>query len=173
MTMPKITVPSKPEAPAEDVKERLEKLVQCPLFKGIGSERLAPVASLCRITECYRGQTLMEEGNTARELLFILSGKVEVRVESISPNMEVGITRLGPREILGETLLLGHEIRHVTVMASERCTILHLPAEELLEMIAEDAVFGRTVLQNVAEVLAYRLRRTNQRLVNQMRHLCF
>lgn len=146
-----------------------ELLAVCPLFEGMPprwAERLAPA---CHVEMLYRGQTLREEGMLAGELVFLLQGRLEIRMESITPHFEMPVGRVSAGEVVGVRLLLGESAAAETLVALSEGEALLIPAARSLALAREDPVALAVLMGNVAKVLARRLERSNQRLLSMMR----
>lgn len=144
-------------------------LPQVRLFAGLPPEALDAIASITTTFHAYRGQTIIEEGDPARELFVVLSGRVRIQIESITPYVEVGITRLGSGEVAGEIALLSEEPRSATAIAMEPCELARIPAGELRTLVNAHPEWGRIVMENLAHVLANRLNSMNRRILNFIR----
>ncbi|MBI5154605.1 cyclic nucleotide-binding domain-containing protein [Candidatus Poribacteria bacterium] len=144
-------------------------LSRSELFHGLAPEILTALAAECSLIATYQGQTLIEEGETGSDVMLLISGRVSVHLESISPAIEVCITKLGAGEVFGEMALLGNDLRSATVVASEPCEVLRIPGALLKAMIDENSAAGMTLMRNLSALLAERLRIMNRRLLNLMR----
>ncbi|MDK2971466.1 MAG: family transcriptional regulator, cyclic receptor protein [Candidatus Sumerlaeota bacterium] len=154
-----------------DTQDKGLLVIGCPLLRGVARDALEEVVRDSTAVVAYRGQTLMEEGELATDVFHVVKGRIELRVESISPNMEVEIAKLGEGEVFGETILLDEQRRHVTAVASEPSILLQIPAVTLRGTCRKNPQAGAVIYRNAAEILAARLRRANQRMVTYLRRL--
>ncbi|MCB2155796.1 cyclic nucleotide-binding domain-containing protein [bacterium] len=155
--------------PANERQRILGLLRGSPLFEEIDEIDLETIADLSSLFTTYRGQTLLEEGEEGRDVLIIVSGRVGIHIESIAPYVEVGITRLGPGEVIGEMALVGGQVRSATAVAIDPCEILVVNGEELCRMFDEQPNLAMRMMRNVSRILSERLRQMNRRMVNLMR----
>lgn len=151
----------------------LPELHNVELFEGLPDEALAKIAALAVPVYAYPGQTLIEEGEPGREIYLILSGKVKVQIESITPYVEVGITKLTVGDVLGEMALLGDDPRSATVVAIEPTDLAQIRADHLMAMVKTNPLWEAAVMRNLSSVLARRLRWMNRRLVTYVRSRYF
>lgn len=151
----------------------LEVLARSDLLRGVPDGPLEQLAAHCMEQRAYRGEALIEEGDPAGDVLIIVSGRLEVHIESISPFVEIGLMRLGPGETAGEMALLEDEPRCASVVAIEPSQVFRIPADVLRGLAEEDAAFGCLLHKNLSRQLGRRLKAMNRRLVNIMRARSF
>ena len=149
--------------------DMLAVLGQIPLFQGLPEEALDEIIAQTTIFQAYSGQTIIEEGDEARELYLLLQGRVKIQVESITPYVEIGITKLGTGEVLGEMSLLGPQPRSATVVTLEKSELARIPAQPLIEIAEDNSDWGVVLMRNLAQVLSDRLRCMNRRMLNYVR----
>ncbi len=139
------------------------------LFQGIEAEHIAKVTDSSELVATYRGQTIMEEGEAANDLFLIVHGRVSIHVETISPYMEICLTKLGPGEIIGEMALFPNNHRFSTVISEEACELIQMQGNMIRQIAEEFPLQGMILMRNVAEILGHRLNHSNQRMVNMIR----
>lgn len=119
-------------------------LKQLSALAGAGEERLAE-----------KGETVFRENDDARELVFLIEGRLELRshgnhlAEVPSPGLvgEMGVLRKRPRV--------------ATATAKVPCRYLALAAEEFRRLVDEDPALGRRFYENLSAVLMGQLERHN------------
>lgn len=139
------------------------------LFADIPDSVLRDIVALATPMTAYNGQTLIEEGDDSRDLFILLAGKVKIQIESITPYVEIGITKLGVGEVIGEMALLQNGPRCATVVAVEACELARIPAGSLQELMGRNPHAGVLLMRNLARILADRLRGMNRRMINYVR----
>lgn len=140
-----------------------------PLFTDLPDEAIGQIIAFSRREDCYRGQTIIEEGDPGDDMVILLSGRVGVQMESINPHMEIAISRLGAGEVIGEMALLDDSPRSATIVALEACAIVRVPSEHLNLVFMEHPEWGMLFMRNLAASLSERLRMMNRRLLNMIR----
>ena len=97
-----------------------------PLFRNLDASRIAAIAALLRTRQTERGERLVRKGDEADSMYFIVSGEVEVDVETgVQPH------RLGAGEFFGEVALIASRTRTATVTAATGCKLLVLHKRDL------------------------------------------
>lgn len=122
-----------------------------PLFSGLTGNELDRLEELGEKRSFAPGAALVREGETATELLVLLSGKAEVKKrEESRPEVEHVIGQIDPGEVIGEVALFDGKPRSATVVALDPTTAFVLALPHL-------SAQPRLVL-NVARALAARVR---------------
>ncbi len=92
-----------------------------PLFSGLDAARIAAIAGLLRARRVERGERLVKKGDEADSMYFIVSGEVEVDLETgVKPH------RLGAGEFFGEVALIASRTRTASITAATACRLLVL-----------------------------------------------
>jgi len=151
----------------------IDLLRHCPILEGIQPEACEELAEQARFEELHAKQTLAEEGSPASKIYFILRGRIEVRMESVSPNVEVPVGRLGSGDVLGERLLLGESTWSETAVAITAGEALIIPVPHLRTLLCRDTETAAMVYASVARSLARRLDLSQQRVMNVVRRTHF
>ncbi|HET6469304.1 MAG TPA: cyclic nucleotide-binding domain-containing protein [Geminicoccaceae bacterium] len=111
-----------------------------------------------RRTSFQPGQTVFAQGDASNYAYFIISGKIEIALDTAQGRTP--LSALGAGEVFGEMGLIESGPRSATATALEDTRCLALDAEELLGLLESDpkeaVVFVRTLI--------HRLREANRRL---------
>jgi len=111
--------------------------------------------------KCSRGQKVYSQGDTAKSMFFIQTGKVKITVASAGGKKAV-LALLGPRDFFGEGCLVGASAtRTSTATALEPSRIFRIGKQTMLQAVHTQSQFAETFL---TAVLA--------RNVNQEEDLC-
>lgn len=102
------------------------------------------------------GETLIEEGDTAKEAFFLYAGRVAVYKRF--PEGEKHLTDMDEGNLLGEMAYLLNEARTASIRAKTEVTALVLPPEMLEELMRYSAPLSRRIIASLAQ----RLMRMNQ-----------
>jgi voltage-gated potassium channel len=129
-----------------------------PLFSNLDASRIAAIAALLRTRQVERGERLVRKGDDADSMYFIVSGEVEVDVETgAKPH------RLGAGEFFGEVALIASRTRTATVTAATGCKLLVLHKRDLHGFMEAHPEFAdlirETARRRIAEIDAPRLAR--------------
>jgi len=102
------------------------------------------------------GETLIEEGDTAKDAYFLYAGQVAVYKRF--PDGEKHLTDMDEGNLLGEMAYLLNEARTASIRAKTEVTALVLPPEMLEELMRYSAPLSRRIIASLAQ----RLMRMNQ-----------
>jgi len=125
------------------------------LFGGLSEEQTRRLASVCTVSEFAPGQTLFREATAGGELLVIMSGEVEVRVNGET----VGKVTRG--ECLGELSLLTATPHHVTAVARTGVEAALLTRAELVQLVRQRPDIGVLIYRNLAVDVGQKLLRSD------------
>ena len=105
-----------------------KSVAQVPLFHGLEATRIAQIARLLKRQPMPADTVIVERGDTADAMYFILSGEVEVALEPTP-------VRLGKGQYFGEIALLRDTARTATVTAVENTELLVLEVADFRKLI--------------------------------------
>ena len=100
-------------------------VAKVPLFRSLDAARIAAVAGVLRARRAERGERLIRKGDQADSMYFIVSGEVEIDLESAAPK-----GRLGAGDFFGEIALIADRTRTATVNAVSTCKLLVLHKDD-------------------------------------------
>ncbi len=143
--------------------ETAEFLATLPLFEGRETPELLEVARLVRRRTVREGELLWQQGEEARELVFVVEGSLaaSLHVPGARP-VEMG--RAGRGETVGEIALLDGGEHTMSVQAAEGGTVLALSRPDFAAMLARRHPATFSLKRRLASLLTARLR-------NQLAHL--
>jgi CRP-like cAMP-binding protein len=127
--------------------EYLDRLRSVPLFAQCTDAELKQIAGLGTEISLPAGQTLMTEGETAREAFLLEAGHVTVTRHG------AGVARFGPGDFFGEMALIGNRPRTATVVADDEITVRAFHQTEFRQMMNEVPSIAVGLLQTMAERL--------------------
>lgn len=113
--------------------------------------------------------TIVHEGEQARDVFLILSGTVEVRgtVElEEQRRVHPGFCQLHAGQIFGELCLFDDEPRSASVVAVTDCEIAIVDGQSLLAYLNLHPAQGYFVLRHIVQTLVERLRTANRRFLS-------
>lgn len=138
-----------------------ETLAQTGLLQGAEPVAVTALAKTMRSTTFARGHTVFRQGEPGNEMFVIVSGKVKVN-RAVADGRESLLAILGPSDIFGELALFDPGPRTSTVITLTTVKARCIERESLLEWMADRPEIAQQLLQ----VLARRLRRTNNNLAD-------
>jgi CRP-like cAMP-binding protein len=119
------------------------------IFDGLEEDDRRHVEGRCRWRHFRAGQTILERGSESREVLFIISGSVNI-VDYSSSGKEVAYATLKAGECFGELSALDGRPRSASVVATEPTILAVLPSAYFLDILQEHASVTFKVLQRLA-----------------------
>ncbi|HVY61432.1 MAG TPA: cyclic nucleotide-binding domain-containing protein [Planctomycetota bacterium] len=151
-----------------------DALVKCELFRGLGDEDRARVFGLARACSFGDGAPIVREDEEAKELFLIVDGRADVQVRwpfKEGDSQQIGQVRRG--DVIGEVALVDRCLRSATVRAVGPVEAVAVPNDALRRLCEESPPLGYRVMENVARLLAGRMRETNLKLRNTIANLIY
>lgn len=103
------------------------------------------------------GERLFAQGDVSDGLYFVVSGKLEARLDEA-----IRLKTLGPGTVVGEMCLFNDEPRSASVVAVQESRLLHLTHEAFEAMAREEHDAQRRLHRFLVGLLAERLRHANR-----------
>ena len=100
-------------------------VAKVPLFRSLDAARIAAVAGVLRARRAERGERLIRKGDQADSMYFIVSGEVEVDLET-----SAAAARLSAGDFFGEIALIAERTRTATITAITTCKLLVLHKDD-------------------------------------------
>jgi CRP/FNR family cyclic AMP-dependent transcriptional regulator len=150
----------------------IDNLRRVEIFGGLSDAELLKIAQLCKAIRVPADKTIFKEGDGGDEMYIIHEGSVKVMLNTRSPDGTVGpstINMLYSGQCFGEMILLDSAARSATVVAADPATLIVIREPEFRELCETDPRIGYTVIRNLAQDLAYKLRSSNLLLRGNIR----
>lgn len=125
-------------------------------LQGFSMQQLAKLGAEGEEREAKPGDQLFAESEEAREMIFLLDGKLELRSASGKHLADVPALNL-----VGEMGVLTNSPRSAAAVAAERCAYLALAKEDFLRLASEDPDLGMKFYRNLSSILAEQLKKNN------------
>jgi len=116
----------------------------------------------CR--QAASGETLWKEGEEEDYVVFIVSGRIEVRKSTEFRGKQVVVGLYGKGSLVGELCILNNIKRAVTAVVTEDADLLILSHEDLEAIIRENPALGAKLLKGMLYAVSLRLRKSFDRL---------
>jgi CRP-like cAMP-binding protein len=148
-------------------QEIIQILRRCEVSLGLSDDDLAKIAALPSIRiEIYEtGVTISNEGEPARDLYILVDGRVDLRMrihfELGSPAREITVDAVTKGSVFGWSALVRPYLLTKTSVSAEESKALVISGKELIELMESDKHIGYEIMQNIASVVASRLRIPN------------
>jgi CRP/FNR family transcriptional regulator, cyclic AMP receptor protein len=154
-----------------DIRETLRK---ASIFKNLEDQEISEVLNITTEKRIHKEDFIMHEGDEGSTMYMLLEGEVEV---SKALTMKFGGEDIRKAEkilsslraqdhvILGEMALIAKEKRSASILAKTDCLLLEIRRDDFMRLIETKAVLGVKVLLNLAELLAARLRHSDENVI--------
>jgi CRP-like cAMP-binding protein len=141
-------------------------MMEVTLFDRLAPEEQDIVAKRIEFMNIRKGSYLFQEGGVGNTLYYLVSGKVEIRKESMDGKQAI-MSQFSRGSILGEQALLEAEPRRsATAIAIEDCDLLVLNRDAFEAMVADYPRIGVAILRGIGVMLADRLRSISGRFAD-------
>lgn len=140
----------------------MDSIMQIPVFKPLGAERLAEVMKMVTIRDYDKREHVITQGEMDRCMFFLMRGKLSVQVDGVEVNV---LEKLG--SVFGEMGIIDTVPRSASVVVKRpaRCLVLDIGFMDRLEGRAKLAVQA-FFYKMFYEILVERLRETNERIAD-------
>lgn len=155
--------------PPKVEEQRIKILANLPVFRDLTEKELTRIAKICSEKFFRAGEVIFRDCSPGTDMYIVLSGKVAIKLESITPSCEIGLTTVNPGEVFGEFSLLDQEPRSATATAIEDTQTLVVNGERMWQLFEEQSHIGFIVLRNLVNTICAKIRRTNKKLLNLIR----
>jgi CRP-like cAMP-binding protein len=139
-------------------------LTQSPLFRNLDEAERAQVLIIGDIRSFPAGQVLFREGDPGAGLFIVMKGSV--RISKQSPSGEEALAVLESPAFFGEMALIDNSARAADAIANEDSILFFIPLPGLRALIEAQHRIALKILYALCEVLAQRLRETNERYMS-------
>jgi CRP-like cAMP-binding protein len=150
------------------IKTNYEILKKINFFKGLDESELNMVSTLCKEKTYDIGEICQTEGQSDKQVHFILKGKVGavIRIPNISCNTnEIILDTLGVGDVFGWSALI-QGTPWSTLKVVETTNVVYISAEDLISLCEKNTHLGYIVMKNLAVLVALRLRRNRMSTLN-------
>ncbi len=139
-------------------------LTQSPLFRNLDETERAQILIIGQVKSYKGNDFIFREGDPGDGLYIVVKGSV--RISKHSPTGEEALTVLEPHAFFGEMALIDFSARAADAIAHEGTELFFIPLKDLRNLIESHHHLALKVLYSLCEVLAQRLRETNERYMS-------
>lgn len=154
------------------MSDRVEFLKKVPAFKGVDDDGLARLAAICKTAEMKAGEDIIREGEEGDCVYIIEEGQVEVSMaitmgrgmlQDESGEMDKVLVKLGPGTMFGEmAFIFDRDLRSATITALTDGKLLSISSADFRQFAEENVKSAYRIVLDIAQIIATRLRKTNQ-----------
>ena len=139
-------------------------LSDSPLFRNLSPVECAQVLMIGKMRTYRAEDVLFREGDPGDGLYIITEGSV--RISKRTPTGEEALSILESKAFFGEMALIDYSNRAADAIAHSETEVFFVPLAQLRELIEAYPPIAIKFLYALCEVLAQRLRETNERYMN-------
>ena len=139
-------------------------LTQSPLFRNLDEMERAQILIIGDVRSYPAEQVLFREGDAGDGLYLVVKGSV--RISKASLTGEEALAVLETPAFFGEMALIDFAARAADAIANEDTELFFIPLPELRSLIEAQHRIALKILYALCEVLAQRLRETNERYMS-------
>jgi CRP-like cAMP-binding protein len=139
-------------------------LTQSPLFRNLDESERVQILIIGQVRSVKAGEVIFREGDAGDGLFVVMKGSI--RISKQGATGEEALAVLEPPAFFGEMALIDHSARAADAIANEDSDLFFIPLQELRSVIDAYHKIALKILYALCEVLAQRLRETNERYMN-------
>lgn len=139
-------------------------LNESPLFRNLDETERAQVLIIGQVRTYAQNQVIFREGDAGDGLFIVIRGAV--RISKQSATGEEALAVLEANAFFGEMALIDFSPRAADAIANEATDLFFIPLRDLRALIESHHQIALKVLYALCEVLAQRLRETNERYMS-------
>ena len=134
------------------------------ILRGLSKEQKHQLRSLGRIEHYEPNAIICTEGEKAQRLCLVEEGRVGVE-SRLASGMRFPISIIYSGQAFGWSALVSPYLYTATVVSLSKTRVIAIEQEALLSMMRANPSFGLTLMENVASIVASRLRTVELALV--------
>lgn len=143
-----------------DIKKLLGEF---ELFKGLGEQELALIASKAVKMDVDENQEIFHEQSTESDLYILTEGRVQI-VGALGKTDTATIHTILPGKLFGEFAFIDGQPRSATALAIQKSTVFKIPSSAIYDIFEQNTKMGYITMRNLARILARRIRQTAHEL---------
>lgn len=139
-------------------------LTQSPLFRNLDETERAQILIIGQVRTYRADEVIFREGDAGDGLFIVVKGSV--RISKRSATGEEALAVLEPPAYFGEMALIDLAARAADAIANGPTELFFIPLKDLRSLIEAHHQMALKILYALCEVLAQRLRETNERYMS-------
>lgn len=145
----------------------IEDLKRQVLFEDLDNRSLEKIAQRLRILNFKKGETLFSEGDEARGIYLINSGKIEI-TKATPDGWRQTIAHFGPGNFCGELSIIENRKHEAKAVATENVSVYLLSLEDFQRIEKEDLLLASEILKKLVLILSRNIRLMNERFLKAL-----
>jgi hypothetical protein len=127
------------------------------VLQGLNEKQKAEIRAIGHIVTYEQGTIICREGDESPALYIVEEGQATVQ-SAIGPGVSMPLTMVSEGQAFGWSVLVPPYILTASVVASSRVKVLVIDKDRLMSLIKNDPELGLIIMENVAAIVALRLR---------------
>ncbi|HIE27493.1 TPA: cyclic nucleotide-binding domain-containing protein [Candidatus Poribacteria bacterium] len=161
------------ESKSETEKDMASALANVPIFSELNKREIQKIVRIAHKRKYKEGEEIVQKGQPSAGMYVIMRGEVKVTRRS-DEGIEIRLATMSEGDFFGDVGLLDNAPRTATITAITPSQVIGLFRPELLQLIERDPKLASKILFKLAQIVAVRLRVTNEkleRLAEEVKHL--
>jgi CRP/FNR family cyclic AMP-dependent transcriptional regulator len=139
-------------------------LTDSPLFRNLDETERAQILIIGQVRSYKENDIIFKEGDPGDGLFIVVKGAVRISKQSVGG--EEALAVLEPHAFFGEMALIDFSPRAADAISNGTTDLFFIPLKDLRTLIETHHQIALKVLYALCEVLAQRLRETNERYMS-------
>jgi len=148
----------------------VESVPIAKIFSGLTEKQRDKVRNLGRIETYEQNAVICKEGDESRKLYLVEKGQVAVQSE-LGKGLRIPITVVSEGQAFGWSALVPPYRLTATVTAASKTQVLSIEREPVLLLMKDDTAVGYTIIQNIAGIVASRLRNLELEMIGLVQRI--
>ena len=131
-------------------------LRKCKLFNNISDKNLLPMLTClnAKVLHFNKGETIIEEGSSARDVGIVLSGSVQIIKIDFYGNRSI-ISKIESAQLFGESFACADIVSvPISVIASENSEIMLIDCKRITKTCCNACEFHNQIIINLLQIMA-------------------
>lgn len=134
----------------------VKKISDITLFAKLGTDEINDLSRISQIKQLKEGEVIFREGDTSKNIYFLLEGKIGITKKISSGSKTIAILRKG--DIFGEMALFENAPRSANAIVLEQSEILDINGEEFERFLSDKPQESFSILMKIIAISSSRLR---------------
>ncbi|UCD36696.1 MAG: cyclic nucleotide-binding domain-containing protein [Fidelibacterota bacterium] len=149
---------------AKQLSETALAISHVPVFSGLSRRELREVENIIHQREYQAGEAIFDQGDPGLGMYIIIRGQVQI-VNNQDPDNMIVYSELNDGDFFGDMALVDDADRSAAALATADTRLIAFFRPELKDILSRFPNLGNKILMNLAKVIAQRLRKTNDLLI--------
>ncbi|MFC1543141.1 Crp/Fnr family transcriptional regulator [Candidatus Neomarinimicrobiota bacterium] len=153
-----------------NLSEAALALSNVPVFNDLSQKEIREVEHIIHRREYQAGEAIFQQGDPGLGMYIIIQGRVQI-LDNQNPDNPIIYSELSDGDFFGDLSLVDESNRSASALASVDTRIIAFFRPELKDILTRFPSIGNKILLNLAKVIAQRLRKTNDLLIETQQQI--